>query len=364
MNSRATEWLNSRLLWLQKLEGYTVPSYKKRNDDQNVIRIDSNENLFLPRNFIASLCKQAASKFDTRVYPREEKAILLEKIGKYLKLPVDYITIGNGSNQLIDFIAQVFLGNGETGITVSPTFPMYKMRVEVAGARLIEIPLGKKFGIDSERVIKESDGAKLLFLCSPNNPTGNQHSIEDIEFLLENFPGLVVVDEAYVEFAEYSVASLTKKYLNLIVLRTFSKAFGLAGARLGYMTADPSISKLFASKVQYPYGVNTYSLMLGSKALDNKKIVSEAIRKLKVERKRLIDALSKLDEVEPYESQTNFVLAKVEGKAQKLQSELRDDNVLVRAPEPPSNQDFLRITLAPRSEMDSFLDALQRRLAS
>jgi histidinol-phosphate aminotransferase len=151
----------------------------------------------------------------------------------------------------------------------------------------------------------------LLYLCSPNNPPANQLQAREIEDLIEEFPGIVMVDEAYGEYADYSVVPLIKKYENLVVLRTFSKAFSLAGLRLGYAVADPSLAKAL-DKAPAPYPVNVVSLSMGRKMLENIGLMRESVAALKVERERLINALNQTDGVEAFDSKANFVLFNTE----------------------------------------------------
>jgi histidinol-phosphate aminotransferase len=148
--------------------------------------------------------------------------------------------------------------------------------------------------------------ARLLYLCSPNNPTANQLKQREVEALTEEFPGIVMVDEAYAEYADYSVVPLIDKYPNLIVLRTFSKAFGLAGLRLGFAVANPRLASMI-NKLPAPYAVNVVSLSMGRKLLENVAIVKASVEALKAERRRLMNDLNGLKGVEAFDSKTNFV---------------------------------------------------------
>jgi histidinol-phosphate aminotransferase len=148
---------------------------------------------------------------------------------------------------------------------------------------------------------------KMLYLCSPNNPTGNQFEVDKVEALIEEFPGIVLLDEAYGEYAEYSVTPLIGKYENLVVLRTFSKAFGLAGLRLGYAVANPLLANAI-NKIPAPYAINVVSLTMGRKLLENAGVVKEAVAALKAERGKLINELNAMEGVEAFDSRANFVL--------------------------------------------------------
>ena len=155
---------------------------------------------------------------------------------------------------------------------------------------------------------KFSDKTRLLYLCSPNNPTANQYKPKDIETLAKSFPGIVILDEAYGEFADYSFVPRIKEFENMIILRTFSKAFGLAALRLGYAVANPELAKILTEKAPLPYPVSGFTLRMGAKMLDNVDLMMESVRQVKSERAKLINALNEIEGVQAFDSQANFVL--------------------------------------------------------
>jgi histidinol-phosphate aminotransferase len=299
--------------------------------DQKIAKLNLNENFFIPRKKLLELIVEALEDLDPRLYPQDEEEKLRGKIGEYVGLPADNIVVGNGGDEILERVAHLFLGKGEQAITISPTFSMYRFAVNLQKAKLIEVPLKKDFSLDVDRLLSSmTSRTKVLFLCSPNNPTGNQFGIDEIKSLAEGFPGAVVVDEAYVEFADYSVTSLVKKYENLIVVRTFSKAFGLAGLRLGYGVADVEIAKTLSECVSPPFSVNTVSLKVGAKILENTEIVERAIQKVKAEREKMVKALNGIDGVEAFNSKANFVLFKTEKPLDYVYNSLLQKGVLVR----------------------------------
>ena len=268
---------------------------------------------------------------DPRLYPQDEEEKLREKICKYLGLPADNIVVGNGGDEILERIAHLFLEKGEQAITISPTFSMYRFVVNLQKAKLIEIPLKNDFSLDFNRLLSSvTTRTKILFLCSPNNPTGNQFGIDEIKSLAEGFPGVVVVDEAYVEFADYSAVSLIKNYENLIVVRTFSKAFGLAGLRLGYGVASVKIAKALSEYVSPPFAVNTFSLKVGAKILENIEIVKHAIQRVRAEREKMVKALNDINGVKAFNSKANFVLFKTEKPLDYVYNGLLQKGVLVK----------------------------------
>ncbi|MEM2537550.1 MAG: histidinol-phosphate transaminase [Candidatus Bathyarchaeia archaeon] len=301
-------------------------------ENQKVAKLNLNENLFVSREKLLELITEALADLDPRLYPQDEEERLREKIGEYVGFPADNIVVGNGSDELLERIAHLFLEKGEKAITISPTFSMYRFAVSLQRAKLVEVPLKEDFSLDVDGLLSNvTPKTKVLFLCSPNNPTANQFGIDEIRFLSESFPGVVVVDEAYVEFADYSAASLVRKYENLIVIRTFSKAFGLAGLRLGYCIANVEVAKAISECVSPPFSVNTVSLKVGAKVLENKAtIFEEAIREVRAERGRLVKTLNSINGVKAFDSKANFVLFKTEKPLDTVYNSLLQRGVLVR----------------------------------
>jgi len=295
-----------------------------------IIKLNSNENFFIPKNRLLGFLKEITEEYDPRIYPQEEYK-LKEKLGDYLNVPTDCIVIGNGGDELIERIMRFFLKKGDQTLSVTPTFGFYKHCASLLGAKYLEAPLKKDFALDTERILAMiTPKTRLLFLCSPNNPTANQFKIDEIQFLAEEFPGLVLVDEAYAEFAEYSVTPLLDKFENLIVLRTFSKAFGLAGLRLGYAAANSDVATALSKKAQQPYPVNSIALKMGLKLLEKIDIMKKASEQLKVERGTLIKKLNEINGVKAFNSQTNFLLFQTSKPSSEVYQGLLSRSVFVK----------------------------------
>lgn len=313
--------------------GNTVESVKVRFGVENskIVKLDSNENLFISKDMLIKLVIDAAEKLDPRLYPQNEEQQLKERLSCYVKVPTDCITVGNGSDELIERIARLFLERGEQALSVSPTFSMYRQAVNLQKAKLIEVPLNEDFSLNVDLLLsKVTSKTKVLFLCSPNNPTANQFKTSEITYLVKNFPGVVVVDEAYVEFAESSAVQLTCKFENLMVLRTFSKAFGLAGIRLGYCIADPEIARVLSKNVGLPYSVNAIALTVGARILEHMDVVKKAVQETKVEREKLTKDLNSINGVKAFNSQANFVLFKTEKPSEKVYQGLLKSGIIIR----------------------------------
>jgi histidinol-phosphate aminotransferase len=295
------------------------------------VKLNYNENLFIPKAKLVELMKEAAEECDVRIYPQEEESRLREKLGNYLKVPKDCIVIGNASDELIDRAVRLFVEKGDTAVSVMPTFPVLSYCVKRQGAEYVAVPLLKNFELDVKGLLGAfSPRTSLLYLCSPNSPTANQFKQGEIESLITEFPGMVVLDEAYAEYADYSMVSRISKYENLIILRTFSKAFGLAGLRLGYAAASAGLAKTLMEKMPLPFPVSVFTLSMGSKLLENYAIVEKAVKELKNERGTLIKNLNEISGIQAFDSKTNFVLFNTVKPSDYVYQSLFQKGILVK----------------------------------
>ncbi len=317
MNLQSQKWLDEKLARIATLESYTPEKTVEGVVKQfglspgEIVKLNFNENLYIPGEKLVVLMKEVAEECDLRLYPQEEEQRLRDALGDYLKLSRVCTAVGNSSDEVMDRITRLFLEKGDTAVTFSPTFSVFKYCVQYQGAGYIAVPLKKRFNLDVESMVAAfTPKTKLLYLCSPNNPTGNQLELKDVEALIEVFPGIVMVDEAYGEYADYSVIPLINKYENLVVLRTFSKAFGLAGLRLGYAVANPTLANAI-NKIPAPYAINAVTLTMGRKLLENIAMVREAVSASKIEREKLTRSLNEIAGVEAFDSSANFVLFNV-----------------------------------------------------
>lgn len=314
MNAQGKIWLNQKL---EQLKGFEIYSAEKTNQEianqyglqvSDIVKLNYNENLYTPREKVIALLKEVADEVDFRIYPQQEEAKLKTEISRYLQVPQDAMCIRNSSDEVMEHVIRTFLDKNSRAVTFTPTFSVFKYCVNYHGSDLVGIPLQDDFSVDIKGMKKAfTADAKLLYLCSPNNPTSNQLKQEEIEELIQDFPGIVLVDEAYGEYADYSVIPLIKKYENLVVLRTFSKAFSLAGLRLGYAIASPDLAKAL-DKSPAPYPVNVVSLSMGAKVLQNIDIMKDSVAALKQERDKLIRSLNEIEGVRAFDSKANFVL--------------------------------------------------------
>lgn len=335
MNDRRY-WFKKKIQETQTRSGYvtdeTVNSIARKlnRSPSDITKLNSNENFFVPRKELVKLFLEVIEERDPRIYPQEEEIELKKAIGKYIGISPENILVENGSDQLINLTSRLFLEKDDEALSIIPTFSMYQKLVDFQGAHFIGVPLKEDFSIDLEQILKvKTEKTRILFLCSPNNPTANQFRLEEIRFLIEEFQTPVVIDEAYVEFAKYSVTKLVEKYENLIVFRTFSKAFGLAGVRLGYAVTNTEIAKAMLS-AQLPYNVSALTLKLGMKLMENAEIARKATEKLKEERERFVKELRSITGITAFDSQTNFILFQTKRKSIEVFQKLIQDRILVK----------------------------------
>jgi histidinol-phosphate aminotransferase len=325
---------------LQKLQG--IESYKLGESTEKlakqlgilpneIIKLNFNENLFLPKVALTDIIKQVAEQCDLRIYPQEEQNKLKESLSKHLKIPYDTIVVGNASDELIDRISRMFLEKGETAVSINPTFPIFKYCAKRQGANYLTIPLLKNLRLDVEKILKSfSPKTSLLYLCSPNNPTGTQFCKSEILPLINEFPGIVVLDEAYGEYANYSMVSKVDEFDNLIILRTFSKAFGLAALRLGYAVTNSTLAKTLSEKSPLPFPVSSFTLNMGKKLLETFSLVAKSVEELKKERGKLITQLNKVNGIRAFDSQANFVFFTVDKPYELVYQNLLSKGLLIK----------------------------------
>lgn len=345
------KWVRSRISDLVKISGYQKPERYA-----NAIRMDTNENLALPREFVSRIMKEASAQTDLREYPTDQYEEMRTELGRYLKVPRECIAIGSGSDQIIDLLLSTFALDSST-VTVKPTFTFYKDRCNLRSIRMKELQLNDNFSFDPKKLT--SNNARICYLCSPNNPTGNQFDKRIMREVISSFDGLVIIDEAYVEFADYSLKDLVRRYDNLVVLRTMSKAFGLAGARVGYMVANRKIADLFVNTIQYPYPLSSLSLKTAALALSKVNYVRSVIKEVRRERERMFEEINSINGLTAFRSDANFVLFEV-GKYKKMFRDLIKRGVVVRnIGDIGRHKGCLRVTVGTKAMNARFLKAMK-----
>ncbi len=337
MSESYKKWIKQKLEKLQAIDCYSAGVTPETVAKQlgvttkQIIKLDFNENLFMPRVKQAKLVKELADEIDLRMYPEEEEIKLREKIVGYMKVPKEFLVVGNASDELIDRIIRLFVEKGDMAVSFTPTFSIPRLCVKRQEGEYLQVPLKKDLQLDVKGVLaKFSDKTRLLYLCSPNSPTGTQYKAKDIEALAHAFPGIVILDEAYGEFADYSFVPRIREFENMIILRTFSKAFGLAALRLGYAVANPELAKLLTEKAPLPYPVSGFTLRMGSKMLDNVDLMMDSVKQVKNERVKLIKSLNEIEGVQAFDSQANFVLMNTQKPTDIVNQKLLWKGIMVK----------------------------------
>jgi histidinol-phosphate aminotransferase len=350
---------------VMSLEGFyrgseRVNPYKPYEADA-VVKLDANENLFLPKEFIQNMIVEAARSCDPRLYPQDETSILKMALAEVLAVQPGQLVVASGGDQVIELLVSSMLREGDEVVAVSPTFSMYPRFAAIRRLRYRPVELDPGFALDPAKVLDAvSPETGMIVLCNPNNPTGNQFKVEAVLELVEGFSGLVLIDEAYAEYGEHSLAGEAAERENLVVLRTFSKAYGLAGMRLGYAVTNTRLAQVLNERYLPPFPVSSLTLWAGINVLRNRDKVEAAVRETKEERKRLIEALNGLPGVQAFPSATNFVLFNTEKPYTEVYDGLSRRGVHVRRiGKIPGYDDCLRVTVAPREEATEFLCALE-----
>ena len=299
---------------------------------------------------------------DFNRYPDPQQRDIKKGLAVLKDVRTDQIFVGNGSDEVIDLAFRIFCEPGQDkALTFSPTYGMYDVSANINNITLIKQPLIRDFQIDlpALKPVLQDNRLKLIFICSPNNPTGNSLNIKDIEFILDNFNGIVIIDEAYIDFSSrVSFVQKTKTYSNLIVSQTFSKAWGLAGVRVGVAYANSDIVNLY-NRVKPPYNVSALNQKAVLNALQNKTIIDTNIELILKERDRLKQRLASLKMVNKiYPSDANFVLINIDD-ASKVYKYLIDEHIIIRN---RSSQisNCIRITVGTPTENDKLINALKK----
>jgi histidinol-phosphate aminotransferase len=296
-------------------------------------------------------------------YPDPLQTALKEKIARIKSVNPDQIMVGNGSDECIDLVFRVFCEPGKDAVTaIDPTYGMYKVCADINNVKYKKVLLNENFQLDAEKLLSETDEhTKAVFLCSPNNPTGNLLNRHEMRKIVEGFTGIVVIDEAYIDFSgEPSWLNDLDKYPNLIVFQTFSKAWGLASVRCGLAFASREIVALF-NKVKYPYNVNFLTQRYVAGQLDEgEKLKNEWVEMVLNERVPLTNALQSLHCVEKvYPSNANFLLVKM-NDAKRIYNELIGKGVIVRDRSSISLcNNCLRITIGLQEENRILMETLK-----
>jgi histidinol-phosphate aminotransferase len=350
-----TGWFEKKIKEFTSIGGYQKPELQ-----QDSLKLDSNENYVIPKQFQSDLISGAKKNSDVREYPLGGVERLIQTISKFTKIPSSMIGVGNGSDQILDLILSNFASNKTKVLTSNPTFGFFEERCKLYSIPMIALPFSNDMKLDIKEFTKQSKTADILYLDSPNNPTGFQFSKNNLQILVKSFDGLVIIDEAYGEFSGYSLANMVKSQNNLIVVQTLSKSFGLAGLRLGYFIANKKFTEAFNKVLQYPYPLTTITIESGILAFEKSRQMKDATKIIKQERKRIIENLRKYSTFEVFDSEANFVLFDAHGSYQRVYTALSEQGISIRKlGKIGKHEGCLRVTVGTKEMNSKFLLAIR-----
>ncbi|UJH91549.1 histidinol-phosphate transaminase [Antarcticibacterium sp. 1MA-6-2] len=330
-----------------KLKPYSSARDEYQSISAKMIFLDANENPFAT---------------DVNSVPDPQQRNLKAQLAALKDVEENEMLLGNGSDEVLDLIFRAFCEPGKDNvITLPPTYGMYKVLADINNIENREVLLTSKFEPDVQEILKNINGhTKLLFLCSPNNPTGNSFSEESIFELLKNFHGLVIIDEAYIDFSEKeSWLKNLQKYPNLVITQTLSKAYGMAGIRLGICYASAEIIEVL-NKIKPPYNVNELTQKRASERVDSKEDVISEVADILENRETLSKALSEVNFVKKvYPSDANFILAKVDDATTRYNQLIAKGIVIRNRTTQPLCKNTLRFTVGTQEENEKLIGALK-----
>ena len=344
----------------QPIHPFDVLAARLQRGPAEITKLDANENPYGPSPRV----RAALAQLDyINIYPDPESRALRAALADHTGLPAELLLAGAGADELIDLITRLFLQPGDAVLNCPPTFGMYAFDAAIAGARVISVPRRADFSLDIDALEKAARryNPKLCFVTSPNNPDGSLLPDADLERLLA-LPLLVILDEAYIEFAapERSRIGWVPERENLIVLRTFSKWAGLAGLRVGY-GAFPAPLMPHLWKIKQPYNVTVASSAASIAALQDADWLLERVGRIVAERARLSGLLASIPYLHPYPSEANFVLCRVSSRdARQLKKNLEEKGILVRYFSKPGLTDHIRISVGRPGSSDALMTVLRR----
>ncbi len=339
---------------VRKLKAYFVEETPYR------IKLDAMENPFLPPEDMRQNIVDAVRGAAINRYPDPGATKLKEAIAELWGIGTKRMILGNGSDELIQMI---ILALGGPVIVPTPTFAMYEITARALAQEVVAVPLSKRFDLNADKILKKAkeSNARIIFLASPNNPTGNRFSDEAIQKILTRTNAAVVIDEAYFSFSGKSYLPVLRDHPNMIILRTLSK-IGFAGLRIGVLTASARVIDQL-NKIRLPYNINILSQAAAMAALTRKDILTYQISLLISTRQRLYNELSGIKGITPYPSEANFILFRTTGDATRVYEKLKEAGILIKNLNRTGLlKNCLRVTVGTPEENNEFIAQLHKIL--
>lgn len=352
-------WLSEKLDKISKFDSYNRP-----NKNIGSLKLDANENFALKKKFILDIALQAAKGTDLREYPLDQFQEIYRQLAKYTGINKKYLAVGNGSDQIIELILSI-IGKGQRVTIFTPTFSYFINRCKLHELTVYRVPLSRENNtLHKIEFLESAKLSDIVYICSPNNPTGNQFDKQMILEIIDSLEDkLILLDEAYVEFADYSLLPFAPKYDNVIILRTLSKAFGLAGARVGYLVANERFAQVFRSSIQSPYPLNSLSLTIAGIVLSQYNYVNKTIKMIKEERTRVFYQLARLQGIKPFESNANFIFFESFNKYEAILKSLKKERLVVKAfGNVEGRKGCIRVTIGTKNMNDKFLQSIEKSI--
>lgn len=352
---------------LKKMKPFSEVFYEYK------VRLNANE---CPFDFPLKLKEIAMKRLldvDFNRYPAQHMDEFRNSLASHLGVEPEMIVLGNGLDEIISLCVKAF-GVGGKVVAPVPTFDSYKGCAIAQGVPFFEVPLLEGFQLDVTALLRETNLPSqvsdpsgdtgplgILFVCNPNNPTGNSFPMSEIESLVKSSKMVVAIDEAYWDFAENNAFCLLKKYPHVIIMRTFSKSYGLAGVRVGYAVTSPELAYEI-NKVREAFNMNSLSLTVAQVALENQEYRQDIIEYTIKERSRLFEGLLQIKGIEPFRSDTNFILFRTEKPAETVMEELKSrSGIGIRSySHKPSLKNCLRVSVGTPEENSLFLEEIRR----
>lgn len=348
---------------ITKLDGYkagrSIEEIRRKYGLKKVVKLASNENPY----GASPKAIEAFKKYDLlHLYPDPDPQDLREKIGEYTGFDEERIVVGAGVDGVLEGVFKIFVGEGDGVVIPIPTFPYYHILTRICGGNDVTVSRNDNFSIDSEKILNSIDSrTKIIIICSPNNPTGNLERREEVAEIIERSNCIVFIDEAYAEFSSKNLLEMAE-YNNVILARTFSKAFGLANLRIGYAIVPRKVRE-YLRKVITPFPISTPAKLAAIAALEDIKHLKMVVEKTREERERVTGVLRKMN-VKVYPSEANFILIETEYKSGFIAEELMKRGVIVRdcSSFTGCNEKHIRVSIGKREENDFFIEKMEEIL--
>lgn len=318
------------------------------------VKLDANEG---DKDLFKDLIKEFGDEFYLSTYPDDSYMDLKKAISNYIGCKASNVSVGNGSSELLDLCIKTFVDRDELILSLDPTFSIYSIYAKVFDTKYMGVKADEGFVINVDKVIEaiNKNNPKVTIVCNPNNPTGSMIKKDDVIRIIKSTDNIVIVDEAYMEFSDESVITEIENYKNLIVVRTLSKAFSMAGIRTGYLIANEELVKT-VEKVRPPYNLNSISALLATKALQQKEKMMKYVEEVKVEREKVYKSLLDMG-VEAFPSGTNFIF--FYSDIEDLEEKLIKEDILIK--KFGGNLDnYYRVTIGNKKENHAFIESMKK----